>query len=369
MDDSGACGGSAGEPCALGPLVGTVLHGVWAGRSQFAGSVGCCLCPLAFLVVDPEIPSLEDVLVGAFLYTLSAGADRPLAAIGATAIGLGIAAPMVAHALRWRYPDQVQYCRARALHLVEGALVPLVAWLVGPVHSGGSVPAGQGRTFLCDWARELSCRRLLVEGRLPNQVGAAVGHPVGVTADRQVFCTTFGHFWSGYGAGEKADVLIRHLQRVWQIRYLVLPPQDLVGSRPRVLGGRRLPRLALARGRGESVEGCGGCAGGLEEEENTCPQAHGGACFSGIMGSGLLMASGGYTLDPTLVSDLAHPTPCHVCYHKQSRGLPIPDSENSLESWLVLGFRQHQGMTPPTPKTKISKLWWLEDTWTPSAAG
>ena len=40
------------------------------------------------------------------------------------------------------------------------------------------------------------------------------------------------------------------------------------------LGGRRLPRLALARGRGEAVEGCGGCAGGLEEEEDACPQVH-----------------------------------------------------------------------------------------------
>ena len=64
------------------------------------------------------------------------------------------------------------------------------------------------------------------------------------------------------------------------------------------------------------------------------------------------MATGGDTLDPILDSDLAHPTHCHVCHHKQSRGLPIPDSENSLMSWLVLGFFQHQGLTPPQKKQK-----------------
>ena len=194
----------------------------------------------ALLVVDPEIVSLEDILVGAFLSTVSAGSDRPLAAIGATAIGLGMAVPTVANALRWRYPGQVQYCRARRLHWVEGGLVPLVAWLVGPVLFGGSVP-GQGRTFLGDWAREPSRRLLLVEGWLPNVVGAAFGHTVGVTANGHVFCTTFGHFWSGYGAEEIADVLIRRLQRVWQVWYLVLPPQDLVGTRPRVLGADGFP--------------------------------------------------------------------------------------------------------------------------------
>ena len=74
-------------------------------------------CPLwALLVVAPEIVFLEDVLIGAFLFTVSAGADRPLVAIGATAIGLGIAVPTVANALRWRYPGQVQFCRARRLH-------------------------------------------------------------------------------------------------------------------------------------------------------------------------------------------------------------------------------------------------------------
>ena len=116
-----------------------------------------------------------------------------------------------------------------------------MAWLVGPVLFGGSVPARQGRTFLGGWAGEPTRRLLLVEGWVPNVVGAAVGHTVGVTANGHVFCTRFGHFWSGYAAEEIADVLIRRLQRVWQVWYLVLPPQDLVGTRPRVLGADGFP--------------------------------------------------------------------------------------------------------------------------------
>ena len=201
--------------------------------------VACALW--ALLVVDPEIVPLKDILVGAFLFTVSTGADRPLAAIGARATGLGIAVPTVANALRRRYPGQVQYCRARRLPWVEGGLVPLVAWLVWLVLFGGSVPARQGGTFRGDWARDPSCRLLLVEEWLPNVVGAAVGHTVGVTADWHVFCTRFRHFWSGYGAEEIADVLICRLQRVWQVWYLVLPPQDLVGTLPRVLGADGFP--------------------------------------------------------------------------------------------------------------------------------
>ena len=44
------------------------------------------------------------------------------------------------------------------------------------------------------------------------------------------------------------------------------------------------------------MEGCGGCVGGLEEEEDACPQVHRGACSSGAVGRGLLMAPGGDTL-------------------------------------------------------------------------
>ena len=87
-----------------------------------------------------------------------------------------------------------------------------------------ALPA-KGRTFLGDRAREPSRRLLLVEGWLPNVVGVVVGHTVGVTTDAHVFCTRFGHFLSGYGAEEIADELIRRLQRVWQVWYLVLPPQ------------------------------------------------------------------------------------------------------------------------------------------------
>ena len=87
--------------------------GLAARNLRAVADVACALWALP--VVDPEIVSFEDVLVRA-LYTVSAGTDRPLAAIGATAIGLGTAVPKVAHALRWRYPDQVQYCRARGLH-------------------------------------------------------------------------------------------------------------------------------------------------------------------------------------------------------------------------------------------------------------
>ena len=132
--------------CACGYGASRTECGLAARNLLALADVACALW--ALLVVDPEIVSLEDILVGAFLFTVSAGANRPLAAIGATAIGLGIAVPTVANALRWRYPGQVQYCRARRLHWVEGGLVPLVAWLVGPVLFGGSGPARQGAHFL-----------------------------------------------------------------------------------------------------------------------------------------------------------------------------------------------------------------------------
>ena len=176
--------------------------------------------------------------------------------------------------------DQVQYCRARRLHWVEGGLVPLVASLVGPVYSGGSVPARQGRTFLGDWAREPSSRLLLVEGWLPNIVGAAVRHTVGVTED--------GHIRGG------RDSRSAHAPPAVGVADLVsrLAPSESRGHGAASLVGRAFRRHALARGRREAVEGCGGCAGGLEEEEDACPQVHSGACLCGAVMTWLLMAPG-----------------------------------------------------------------------------
>ena len=72
----------------------------------------CALC--ALLSATLGIVSLEDVLMGAFRCYVPSRADRPKAALGNTAWGLGIAVVTLLEELKWRYLGEVAGCMARS---------------------------------------------------------------------------------------------------------------------------------------------------------------------------------------------------------------------------------------------------------------
>ena len=80
-----------------------------------------------------------------------------------------------------------------------------------------------------------------MEGYMAGLVSAESGHVVGVDSKGQIFRSRFGEFWTTLGVWEVMELVIRKVGRLWQMWFILLPIEDVVGTRPRVMGAEGFP--------------------------------------------------------------------------------------------------------------------------------
>ena len=208
----------------------------------------------AVLAAAPGVLALEDVLVGAFKLYVATGALEPGASIYNTPQGLGIAVPALLKALRWWYPGETSACRCWRLHWSEGASWPLLRALFAPLWRGGMVQAHQGCTHMPGWDEAPLRRLILVEGYVAGVVSAGPGHMVGLKCRGHFFCSRMGNTLQARDVYTATYIVLRRVGRVWQVWYILLPGQHVVGTRPGVWGRRGSPHGTGGWG----INACGG---------------------------------------------------------------------------------------------------------------
>ena len=91
------------------------------------------------------------------------------------------------------------------------------------------------------WDQAPLRRLVLVEGYVAGIVSAESGHVVGLNCRGYIFCSRFGNMLTARDVPEATRLVLGRVWRVRQVWYILLPRQEVIGTRPRVLGAEGFP--------------------------------------------------------------------------------------------------------------------------------